>query len=105
MERIIFEDSLLDYLDRLVFTLFKEQYFSYSENAQFYVDKIVDFVILEITSFPHKTTPQKLKYLGSYYIFYNSNSRTTWYIFFEKKNQNYLITGIINNHCMEASEL
>lgn len=102
MEKVIFKDKVLDYLDELVYTLFKEEYFSYSEKAQLYVDKIVDFIILEINSFPHKITPQKLQYLGSNYIFYKSNNRTTWYVFFEKRNQNYLITGIINNHCEEA---
>jgi hypothetical protein len=105
LEKVIFKDNVLDYLDELVYTLFKEEYFSYSENAQLYVDKIVDFIIVEISSFPHKNTPQKLQYLGSNYIFYNSNNRTTWYIFFEKKNQNYLITEIINNHCEEAKQL
>lgn len=92
-------------MDELVYTLFEEEYFSYSENAQLYVDKIVDFIISEINNFPHIVTPQKLHYLGSYYIFYKSNTRTTWYIFFEKKSQSYLITGIVNNHCEEAKEL
>ena len=105
MEKVIFKDRVLDYFDELVYVLFKEEYFSYNENAQFYVDKIVDFIIMEINSFPCKTTPQKLKYLGSNYIFYKSNKRTTWYIFFEKKNTNYLVTGIINNHCEEAKNL
>ncbi len=105
MEKIIFKDRVLDYFDELVYTLFKEEYFSYSENAQHYVDKIVDFIFSEINNFPHKNTPQKLRYLGSYYIFYKSNDRTTWYVFFEKKENNYLVTGIINNHCEEAKEL
>jgi hypothetical protein len=105
LEKVIFKNKVLDYLDELVYTLFKEEYFSYSENAQLYVDKIVDFIRLEINSFPHKITPLKLKYLGSNYIFYKSNNRTTWYVFFERKNQKYLITGIINNHCEEAKEL
>lgn len=105
MEKVIFKNKVLDYLDELVYALFKEEYFSYSENAQLYVDKIVDFIRLEINSFPNKITPLKIKYLGSNYIFFKSNNRTTWYIFFEKKNQNYLITGIINNHCEEAKNL
>jgi hypothetical protein len=105
LEKVIFKNKVLDYLDELVYTLFKKEYFSYSENAQLYVDKIVDFVVLGINNFPHKITPQKLCYLGSNYIFYKSNNRTTWYVFFEKNNQNYLITGIINNHCEEAKEL
>ena len=105
MGKVIFKDNVLDYLDELVYTLFKEEYFSYSENAQLYVDKIVDFIIVEINSFPHKNTPQKLQYLGVNYIFYKSNNRTTWYVFFEKKNQKFLITGILNNHCEESKEI
>lgn len=105
MEKVIFKNRVLNYLDELVYTLFKEEYFSYAENAQLYVDKIVDFITLEIKNFPDKSTPQKLQYLGTNYIFYKSNNRTTWYIFFEKSNQNYLITGIINNHCEEANEI
>jgi len=105
LEKVIFKNKVLEYFDELVFLLFKEEYFNYAENAQLYVDKIVDFVLLEIDSFPHKLTPQKLKYLGSNYIFYKSNKRSTWYIFFEKKNRNYLVTGIINNHCEEAKDL
>lgn len=45
---------------------------------------------------------KSLYYFGEKYIFYNSNKRTMWYIFFEKSNNNYLITGILNNHCLEA---
>ena len=105
MGKVIFKNRVLNYLDELVYTLFKEEYFSYAENAQLYVDKIVDFITLEIKNFPDKSTPQKLQYLVTNYIFYKSNNRTTWYIFFEKSNQNYLITGIINNHCEEANEI
>jgi hypothetical protein len=105
LEKIIFKHTVLDYLDSLVFTLFKEKYFSYSENAQLYVDKIVDFIILEINSFPHKKTPVKLQYLGSNYIFYKPNARTTWYVFFEKQGSVFLITGILNNQCEEINNL
>jgi hypothetical protein len=105
LEKIIFKKEFLDYFDELVYTLFVEEYFSYAENAQHYVDKIVDFTILEINSFPHKLTPKKLEYLGFKYFFYKANARTTWYIFFEKQDAVFLITGIISNHCAEASEL
>ena len=71
MEKVIFKNKVLDYLDELVYTLFKEEYFSYSENAQLYVDKIVDFIFSEINNFPHKRTPQKIQFLGSNYIFIN----------------------------------
>lgn len=102
MEKIIFKEEILEYFDELVYTLFTEEYFSYPENAKHYVDKIVDFIILEISNFPHKSTPKSLQHLGPHYIFYKANNRTTWYIFFEKRKCEFLITGIINNHCDEA---
>lgn len=105
MEKIIFKNNVLEYFDELVFLLFKEEYFRYAENAQLYVDKIVGFIFMEIKSFPHKRTPQKIKYLGSNYVFYKANNRTTWFIFFEKQHNKYLITSILNNHCEEAKDL
>lgn len=80
-------------------------YFSYEEIARGYVDKIINFITNDIHTFPHKKAPLKLQHLGSRYIFYNSTSRTTWYLFFEKKDNNYIITGILNNHCEEAKHI
>jgi len=105
LEKIIFEKAVLEYFDDLVYSLFKKGYFSFAESAQQYADDIAGFVISNISTFPHKKTPKPLQYLGSNYIFYNNSSRTTWYIFFEKRDQNYLITGMTNNHCIEAKEL
>ncbi|MBB1192820.1 hypothetical protein DNC80_03960 [Flavobacterium sp. SOK18b] len=104
MEKVIFKEEILLYFDELISILFDQEYFSYEKNAILYVDKIVDFIILEINSFPHKSTPQKLRHLGSNYIFYKANNRTTWYIFFERQDSIFLITGISNNHCEEAKK-
>jgi hypothetical protein len=103
--KVIFTPHVIDYLDDLVRVLYKKDYFGFIETAEEYVSKIYDAVPENIKLCKHKLTPQNLKYLGSNYIFYKSNHRTTWYIFFEKRNQNYLITAIINNHCEEAKEL
>jgi hypothetical protein len=105
LEKIIFEKAVLEYFDNLVYSLFKQEYFGFHESAQNYIDKIVDFIISRTSTFPHKKTPKSLQYLGSNYIFYKPNVRTTWYIFFEKRNQNYIITGITNNYTEEAKEL
>jgi len=102
---IIFQYGVLDYLDDLVFVLFKEEYFGFMQGSYDYVDKIIDFIEKDITTFPSKKTPAALKNFGSKYIFYKSNQRTTWYIFFENKNNNYLITNIINSHCEETKWL
>ena len=102
---IIFQYGVLDYLDDLVFILFKEEYFGFMQSSNDYVDKIIDFIENDIASFPSKKTPTALKNFGSKYIFYKSNQRTTWYIFFENKNNNFLITNIINSHCEETKWL
>ncbi|MBW1657048.1 hypothetical protein [Flavobacterium quisquiliarum] len=102
---VIYTPEVIQFLDDLVITLYKEEYFGFIESAEEYVSNIYDAVSERIKKFPQKKTPYSLQYLGADYIFYKSNSRTTWYIFFEKRNQNYLITGILNNHNEEAKEL
>ena len=103
--KVVFTPHVIDFLDDLVRVLYKKEYFGFVETAEEYVAKIYDSVPENIKLGAHKLTPKSLKYRGSNYIFYKSNRRTTWYIFFEKSQQNYLITGIINNHCEEAKEL
>lgn len=103
--KIIITPKVIIYLDDLVQILYKKEYFGFIESAEDYVSKIYDILDENIKLSTHKTTPQELKYFGANYIFYKSNKRTTWYIFFEKKNTNYLVTGIINNHCEEAKNL
>ena len=99
---VIFNFEVIYYLDSLIRKLYNDDYFSYIENADLYVEKIYEFTENSIHTFPHKTTPTDLLYLGSNYIFYKSNARTTWYIFFENQNSSYVVTGILNNHCVEA---
>jgi hypothetical protein len=102
---ILYQPEVESYLNELTFILFKEEYFSYLENSILYKDKIIDFIEENIEHFPSRKTPAQLKNYGSRYVFYKSNQRTTWYVFFENKNNNYLITNIINSHCIEAKWL
>jgi hypothetical protein len=102
---ILYQPEVESYLNELTFILFKEEYFSYLENSILYKDKIIDFIEENIEHFPSRKTPAQLKNYGSKYVFYKSNQRTTWYVFFENKNNNYLITNIINSHCIEAKWL
>jgi hypothetical protein len=103
--KVIITPKVIDFLDDLVRVLYKKEYFGFIESAEDYVAKIYDSIDENIQLSFCKTTPLKLKYLGSNYIFYKANNRTTWFIFFEKQNNNYLVTGILNNHCEEAKEL
>ena len=89
--KILYKLEVEDFLFDLVLILFKNDYFSYLENAELYKNDIVDFVENNIKNFPSKKTPAKLENFGSNYIFYKSNARTTWFVFFEQQGSNYLI--------------
>ncbi|WP_166920543.1 hypothetical protein [Flavobacterium poyangense] len=102
---VVFTQDVIRYLDSLVIVLYEKGYFGFRGAAETYVSGIYDAVPKRIQTSLHKKTPDTLQYLGSEYVFYKINSRTTWYVFFEKRNQNYLITGILNNYSIEAREL
>ena len=95
---ILFEIAVIDYLDDLVFELYDNEYVGFIESSEKFADKIIDFIYESIENFPARKTPKNLIFYGTNYMFYKSNSRTTWYIFFDKKDDNYLITNIINNN-------
>jgi hypothetical protein len=103
--KVIITPKVIDYLDDLIRILYKEEYFGFIESAEDYVIKIYDAIDENIKLSIHKLTPKKLKYLGSNYIFYKANTRTTWFVFFEKEDNKYLITSILNNHCEKVKEL
>lgn len=102
---LIYTPTVVRSLDDLVVILYKKEYFGFIDSAEKYVSDIYEAIPERIMKTTHKKTPKSISYLGSNYIFYKANSRTTWYIFFEKRDQNYLITGIINNNSVEASKL
>ncbi len=92
-------------LRELVFVLYEKEYFSFLESSFDYVDRLVDFIEQDIATFPSKRTPDKLIKFGSNYVYYKANKHTTWYIFFEKKDNRYLVTYITNNHTEEINFL
>lgn len=102
---IVFQRNVIDYFDDLIFELYLNDYFSSLENAENYVDTILNFIESSITTFPTLKAPKKLKHFGTHYIFYKPNRRTTWFIFFEKRNENFLISKIINSHVSDANFL
>jgi hypothetical protein len=102
---IIYEANVIDYFNKLIFELYEKDYFSYLEYALDYVNHIYDFIDNKISIAAHKRTPTKLTYLGEFYTFYKSNAQTTWFVFFDKRDNEFLIRGILNNHCKEVSYL
>ena len=70
--KILYKPEVEDFFFDLVLLLFREDYFSYLENAESYKNNIIDFVENSITTFPSHKTPLKLIDFGSNYIFYKS---------------------------------
>jgi len=103
VEKIAITNDVISYLDKLIFTLYEKDYFSYLENAEQYVSNIYNFIGETIPINNHKKSPKTLLKYGDFYIFYKPNNRTTWYIFFNKKDSKYLIKHITNNHKFDAS--
>ncbi|MEX0996291.1 MAG: hypothetical protein WDZ45_04520 [Flavobacteriaceae bacterium] len=101
---ILYKPEVEYYINDLVHTLYLEGYFSFLENAVEYTNGIIDFIENAIHTFPYKITPLNLNHLGSKYIFYNPNKRTTWFIFFESQEDTFLVTYITNNHAETAGQ-
>lgn len=78
--------------------MYIKEYFGFLEDAIKYKDSLIDFIEKHISTFPYRFTPFALRNLGSKYIFYKANHNTTWYVFFENQNNEFLITYITNNH-------
>jgi hypothetical protein len=104
-KRIIYAKSFENYLTDLIDILFYKDYFSYIENAENYVvalkDEIEDYIDVK----QHYQTPKKLSRHGNHFIIISLNNRTSWYVFFEKKDNRFLIQYITNNHMEEAGLL
>lgn len=106
MEKIIIYSKDIEfYLNDLIDILFFKEYFSYIENAEKYVFDLKEEIENYIDIKNHLISPTLFKKFGSYYIVISLNNRTSWFVFFDKKEQRYLIQYITNNHMKEASIL
>lgn len=92
-------------MNELIFILYTQQYFGFIESAESYIDKIYDAIEIAIQYKQYKKTPLELILHGYYYVSYKANKHTTWYAFFNKRENKYLIRYITNNHQKEASLL
>jgi hypothetical protein len=93
------------YLNHLVDILFEKEYFGFEENAVEYVQNLKDAAENKIRTENPKQTPLALLSYGAFYVSYKSNKRTTWSIFFSRKNNRILVKYITNNHVADAAFL
>ena len=104
-EITIYSDSALEILSELVDILYDKKYFGFRDSAVEYTMKIVDFIDENIDRSILKNSPEKFQKYGKKFIKYQANQRTTWYIFFDQKGNQFLINHILNNHSQDFPEL
>jgi len=79
-------------------TLNGENRMSYEEVVDYYEDLIYQCYTLDSLSYHAKATYLIHQQYGKYVYCYNRNSRTTWYLIYEKDEDIIYINKIINNH-------
>lgn len=97
---VIILPEVAEYLDELTNVLYNKGYFGFIESAKDYTDRLTDYIVDNIS---HKTKHKAPRYFNRYgkemyYITFKPNQRTTWYIFFQIREDRYLIRYITNNH-------
>ncbi|TDE29666.1 hypothetical protein E0I61_06695 [Flavobacterium ranwuense] len=70
--KVVFTQHVIEYLDDLVRVLYKKEYFGFIETAEEYVSKIFDAIPENIKFSRQQQIPKALYYLGSNYIFLQS---------------------------------
>ena len=99
---IVFSDYAKSRIKLLFVNLYDEKYFSFQENAEAYVNKLIDF-IYTIDSITHyrKSKPKE----GKFYIKYKTDHGRFWIIIFDKEAKRYVIQDVLNDKSNEYSKL
>ena len=98
--KVAFHPLVIDYLEELTFALYEKGYFGFYDSACEYVDRMVNDISSNIHLKLCKKAPPYFSKYGKnmFYVSYQSNNQTTWYIFFNVNDDRYLIRFITNNH-------
>jgi hypothetical protein len=95
MGQVIISNRVRVKLKNLVDILYKKEYFGFRDSAKKYVSEIED-TIYSIPDLKHSKT--KNPKVGMYFVRHKPNSKTTYYICFNTKDDRYLVKTIITNH-------
>lgn len=98
--KVIYHKNVAGYLNELVDILYDKEYFGFKDAAYDYVDWIFEQIESSIHRKLKKPAPKHFdKYAqGLSYVVYKRNGNTSWYVFFQKEEDIYLIYYIGNNH-------
>ncbi|MDP2454615.1 MULTISPECIES: hypothetical protein [unclassified Kaistella] len=102
---INYSPLFIDELDDLAKVLYQQKYFSFVEDVDIYIDKIYDFIESKIEYPISKNSPESFDKFGKKYLRYKANNQTFWYIFFDQKDNQFIINHILNNHSQDFPEL
>ncbi len=105
MAEIVISKTVKLFLSDVVDTLYDNEYFGFEDDALKYVEKIYSFIYNELPNIQYKKTPKRLLKYGVHYSVYRVNKRTAWYVFFNKKDNRYIIKHITNNHFASSAFL
>lgn len=105
MKKIVVKNDVLQFLDELVTILVQKEYFGFVESAEEYVNKLYDAIYSDLPTLTHHKTPKELEHYGKYYVKIKGSKRTTWYVFFKRMKNRYLIQFITNNHVPQSTYL
>jgi hypothetical protein len=104
MTKVKYHKVVLLFLDELMDILIEKEYFSYYEYSAQYIEDLVLYIEKNIDLRQHKKAPCYFSKYGDelFYITYQRNKQTTWYILFQKAGQNFFVRHITNNHSAES---
>lgn len=104
-KKINFSDEFHASIEELIQVLFDKDYFGFKIDCHHYADKIYEFVENNINFPISKNSPAKFQKDGMKYLRYKANNQTFWYIFFDQKDNKFLVNHILNNHSQDFLEL
>ena len=98
--KVLYLPEVETYLFELIELLYRKEYFSFPEQAINYVLKIRRYIESSIAVAHKRKSPDYFVKYGKdmFYFIYKANANTSWYIFFQQREDNYLIRHITNNH-------
>ena len=93
---LIITKFVKDKIDNLILTLYQKEYFGSMETSESYCMKIYT-AMLDIQSVKLKRKCKK-KTNGEYFVRFEANKKTQYFLLFDKEEEDILVTDYTNNH-------
>jgi hypothetical protein len=102
--KVLVIPKVRQYLYELSFILYKNNYFSYLDTAEKYVEELFEDIKTTLPNRQKYNAPKYFELYGKdmFYSIFRKNKHTQWYVFFsiyeDKGELIYLVRYISNNH-------